>query len=400
MKTQKIIISTLAILVALFVGLYIGSNRNLTVTDSGTNSIPADIAAEADFTDFWEAWRLIEERHPDGTEVTSDEKVWAATSGLVDSLGDPYSVFLPPEDTESLNIDLKGEFSGVGMEVGKRDDILTVISPLKDSPAERAGIMAGDKILQIDETVATGLDVDSAVKLIRGKEGTSVKLVVAREGTDGTKEISIVREVIKLPVMESEYLEKDGIFVISFYNFGENSSEEFEKAITKFEESGSKKLLIDLRNNPGGYLSAAVNITSWFLPAGEVIVSEESKIESENKVYKSRGHYLSGDYKVVILVNEGSASASEIMAGALQEHNKATLVGTQTYGKGSVQELIPMGNKTSLKLTIAKWITPKGVSISKQGLKPDVEVKLDLEKLAKDNYDTQLEEAKKILNKK
>lgn len=401
MKSQRTIITAVLVLIALFGGIYIGANGNPVSGQSLTagQTIPDDIASEADFTSFWEAWRLIDERHPNGTDVDTQTKVWAATAGLVDSLDDPYSVFLPPDDTENLNIDLKGEFSGVGMEVGIRDDLLTVIAPLKDSPAERAGILSGDKILKIDETVATGLDVDAAVKLIRGEEGTPVVVSIARKDLEGTKEITIIREVIKLPVIETEYLAKDKIFLINFFNFGENSALEFEKAIKKFQESGSKKLIIDLRNNPGGYLSAAVNTTSWFVPTGELIVSEKSKYESMNKEYRSRGHFLTGTYEVVILVNSGSASASEIMAGAMQEHGVAKLVGTQTFGKGSVQELIPMKGKTSLKLTIAEWLTPHGVSISKQGLTPDVVVEFDQEKYLKDGTDNQLEEAKKILNK-
>ncbi len=402
MKTQRIIIMTLVILVALSAGMYIGANGNSVSGQGigGSRVIPDDIAEDADFTGLWDAWRLIEERHPDGNVITAKEKVWAATSGLVDSLNDPYSVFLPPEDTENLNIDLKGQFSGVGMEVGVRDDILTVIAPLKDSPAERAGVMAGDKILKIDDTVATGLDIDAAVKLIRGEANTEVVIAVAREGLPEAKVISITREVIKLPTIETEYLDKDKIFVINFFSFGETATAEFEKAITSFKESGSEKLIIDLRNNPGGYLSAAVNISSWFLPAGTVIVNEKSTNEADNAVYKAKGHYLTEKYKVVILVNEGSASASEIMAGALQEHGVATLVGTQTFGKGSVQELIPMGDKTSLKLTIAEWQTPNGTSISKQGLTPDVIVEFDQEKFTKDGVDTQFAEAVKILNKK
>lgn len=399
MKINRNAATILLVLVALFGGMYLGANGNHVSGQAlGARVIPEDIESDADFSGFWEAWRLIEDRHPDGVKVTAQEKVWAATAGLVDSLDDPYSAFLPPEDTENLNIDLRGEFSGVGMEVGLKDDVLTVVAPLKDSPAEKSGIMAGDKILKIDDTITSGMTVDAAVKLIRGEANTSVVITIARDGLSESKEITVTRQVIKLPTIETKYFKDDKIFLISFFNFGENANVEFEKALGELKESGATKLIIDLRNNPGGYLSAAVETSSWFLKAGDVVVNETSKNEADNIVYKARGRYLPVKYDIVILVNEGSASASEIMAGALQEHGVATIVGTKTFGKGSVQELIQMDNKTSLKLTIAEWQTPNGVSISKQGLTPDILVELDAEKLEK-GIDTQLEEAKSILKK-
>ncbi len=348
---------------------------------------------------FWEVWRLIEERYPKDKETSSKEKMWGAIDGLVDSLEDPYTVFLQPEANENLAIDLKGEFSGVGMEVGIRDGVLTVITPLKDSPAEQAGIRSGDAVLKIEDVVSADLSVEEAVKLIRGERGTPVRVTIFRKGESETREITIIRDIIKIPVLETE-LRQDGIFVITLFSFGEESAEEFEKALAAFAESGSDKLILDLRNNPGGYLSAAVDISSWFVETGKIIVIEDGKTEEYQKTYKAKGHYLDGDYTMVVLVNGGSASASEIVAGALQEHNKAKLVGEQTFGKGSVQELVPMQGNTSLKITVAEWLTPKGVSISKAGLKPDVVVEFDADKFAEDKSDNQMDAAVNLLLKK
>lgn len=397
MKTKRIILTILVLILVLCIGFLIGAKSKLasgSLVGNVVSYVPADLASEnIDMEQFWEAWRTIDAKHPDGETITSQEKLWGAIDGLAGSLDDPYTTFLPPKETENLNIDLSGEFSGVGMEVGMKSDNLIVIAPLKDSPAEKAGIESGDVILKINDTTVAGLSVDQAVEKIRGEKGTTVVITIARKGLSEAKDISIIRDVIKIPVIETEYLDKDKVFVIRFFQFGENSNREFEKALEEFRDSGSKHLIVDLRNNPGGYLSSAINITSWFLPEGEVIVSEQSRDEKYNRTYESYGHYLSGTYKMAILINGGSASASEIMAGALQEHGIAKLVGTQTFGKGSVQELIPMKGKTALKMTVAKWYTPKGVSISKQGLKPDVVVEFDEAKYLKDKTDTQLQKA-------
>jgi carboxyl-terminal processing protease len=396
MKTNKTASFIFAVVLALGVGFLFGAKttNSSNVLANANAYVPEDLVSEnIDMEQFWDVWRAIKVGHPDGELKSSEEKLWGAIKGLTDSLDDPYTTFLEPKENENLNIDLAGHFSGVGMEVGIKEGNLTVVAPLKDSPSEKAGVLAGDIILKIDGESAASLSVDQAVDKIRGKEGTKVTITIGRKGLTEAKDIEIVRDVIKIPVIETEYLKKDDVFVIRFFQFGENSNREFEKALIEFKNSGSKDLVIDLRNNPGGYLSSAINITSWFLKEGEVIVSEKSKIETHNKVYESSGHYLSGDYKMVILVNGGSASASEIMAGALQEHGIAKIVGTQTFGKGSVQELIDMKDKTALKMTIAKWYTPKGVSISEKGLTPDVVVELDEEKYLKDKTDTQLQKA-------
>lgn len=401
MKLKKPTIFISVVILAILFGIFIGSKTNIVSGSNSHLSVPIDLRAEGiDMSEFWDAWRKIEEKHPDGRKITAEEKVWGATKGLAGSLDDPYTVFLPPRENSDLNIDLKGKISGVGMEVGIKNNTLTVIAPLKNSPAQKAGIMAGDVIVKVDDKETLDLDIGEAVDLIRGEEGTEVTITVARKGLTNTKDIKITRQIIDIPVIDTEYLAKEDVFLIRFYQFNQNANQEFEKALKEFQKSGTKNLIIDLRNNPGGYLSSAVDISSWFLPEGETIVSEESTDLSRNKVYKSSLHHLLGDYKIVILVNGGSASAAEIMAGALQEHGVAKLVGEQTYGKGSVQELMPMKNKTAIKITIANWYTPNGTSISKQGLTPDYVVPFDVEEYLKDKTDNQLQKAIEVVKQK
>ncbi len=398
-KVSKFIIIGILFFVG---GFYIGFNNvpevNKVYGISNKENIPEDVS-DADFADFWKAWNVINERHPDGTKVSSQEKIWGAIKGMVDSVGDPYTYFFTPEEAEDLEIDLSGEFFGVGMEVGVREKNLVVISPLKNSPADKAGIEAGDIILKIGDEVANKLTIDGAIDLIRGEKGTSVKLTILREGNSSPIEITVVRDLIKLQTVETE-LRKDGVFIIRLFDFSRNSEADFEKALDEFVASKSKKLIVDLRGNPGGYLGSAVNITSWFLEEGQTIVIENSTNSAENHTYRSNGNRLQGNFDLVVLVDGGSASASEIMAGALQEHDIAKLVGDQTFGKGSVQEIINFKDKTELKITVAEWLTPDGTSISKNGLTPDVVVPFDEEAYLKNKTDNQLNEAVKLILKK
>lgn len=351
--------------------------------------------AEVDFSPFWIVWSKINEKYVEGNgEADPQEKLWGAIEGLVGSLGDPYSVFLPPAESEMFESEIQGKFEGVGMEIGMRDGVLTVVAPLKGTPAYRAGMKTGDKVVKIDDKETFDLSLDQAVRLIRGKKGTPVVLTVVREGEDDLLEIEIIRDVINIPTLDTEKRE-DGIFVIKLYNFSANSPSMFREALREFIFSGSGKLILDLRGNPGGYLEASVDIASWFLPVGKVVAREEFGDGGEI-LYRSKGYDIFNDLPMVILINQGSASASEILAGALSEHGIATLVGEQTFGKGSVQELIQITSKTSLKLTIARWLTPNGVSISKEGLTPDVKVEMTKEDIEADR-DPQMEKAVEIV---
>jgi len=391
---------------------YAGQPSILKIYSLQNTSTPDGI--QVDFEPFWKAWRVVDEKFvPTGKVASSTEnqaRVWGAISGLASSLGDPYTVFFPPEEAKMFQDDINGNFQGVGMEIGIRDGILTVVAPLKNSPAENSGIKSGDKVIKIDDQLSAEFPVEKAVKLIRGKEGTVVKLTVVREGLAEPKEISITRAVINIPTIETEIRREtsidssgvanvtDGVFVIRVFSFSATAPDLFRQSLRQFLQSGTNKLIIDLRGNPGGFLEAAVDMASWFLPAGKVIVSEDFGDKSEPLVYRSRGYDIFNEnLKLVILVDEGSASASEIFAGALSEQGKAKLIGAKTFGKGSVQELVKLTPDTSFKITIARWLTPNGNSISDGGLIPDILVS-GTDPSPSDDKDVQLKRAIEYLN--
>jgi carboxyl-terminal processing protease len=316
--------------------------------------------------------------------------------GLAESTGDPYTFFLPPVEQKQFEEDLSGEFSGVGMEIAIKNEILTVVSPLKGTPAERAGIKPNDLVLEIDGTSTKGMDITTAVNRIRGPKGTEVTLKMVREGWTEPRDINVTRETINVPVIDTEH-RSDGIFVISLHNFTANSPGLFREALREFIESGSSRLILDLRGNPGGYLEAAVEMASWFLPSGRVVVTEDYAGHESNVDHRSRGYdVFNGNLRMVILVDKGSASASEILAGALRHYGKAQIAGTATFGKGSVQELVPLTSDTSLKITVARWLLPDGEQIPNSGIVPDVEVKIP-EEDAEADRDPQMDKAIEML---
>jgi len=393
-------------------GFYFGAERNAeedkVITLVGKE---AGRPSSVDFSPFWQAWNILDERYvaDNGNssttkETTDQERVWGAIAGLTGSLDDPYTIFLPPEEKKKFEEEISGNFSGVGMEIGIKDDILTVVAPLPNSPAKRAGVQAGDKILKIDDKLSSNLSTDEAVNLIRGPEGTVVKLTLFRDVETSVEkkepfEVSITRDVITIPTIDVKET-PEGVYVIRLYNFSAVSANLFRDALRGFVESKKDKLIIDLRGNPGGFLESSVDMASWFLPVGKPVVVEKHGGDTEDRVYRSRGYDIFTDnLKMVILIDRGSASASEILAGALSEYGKATLVGEKTFGKGSVQELIPLEGGSSLKVTIAKWYTPKDHSISLHGLEPDVEVAFTEEDF-KAGRDPQLDKAIEILLKK
>ncbi|MEX2013533.1 MAG: S41 family peptidase [Parcubacteria group bacterium] len=349
--------------------------KSLSTTVTGLENMTAGKPDDVDFAPFWKAWNLINEKYVPASTTTktigNQEKVWGAIKGLTGSLEDPYTVFFPPIESELFESDIRGNFEGVGMEVVAEDGAITIIAPLKNSPASRAGIMAGDRIIKIDSKETVNLSTEDAVGIIRGPKGTRVTLTIFRNGIREPFEIEVVRDIINVPTIDTRELPGD-IFVIELYSFSAQSPNLFRAALREFILSGQTKLILDLRGNPGGYLEAAIDMASWFLPSSAVVVREDFGPGREEKVYRSKGYNVfSENLKFVILVDRGSASASEILVGALSEHGRAILVGGKTFGKGSVQELVNLTSKTSLKVTIARWLTPNGLSISEDGIEPD-----------------------------
>jgi len=410
-ETEKKII-TFLLMLGLLVGCFIlGAKSNFYDSQplKVVNIEDEEIGEVVDLKPFWETWKILDKKFvtdkEDPQEVTTQDRVWGAIQGLTSSLGDPYTVFLPPSESEMFEDDIEGNFEGVGMEIGIKDNQLIVVAPLKDTPAEKAGMQPKDKILEIDGKSTKNMDTTDAVKLIRGEKGSKVILLISREEQEDPFEISIIRDVINVPTIETETKKgaeiKDGVFIIRLYSFTAVSPNLFREALRKFiQEGGTNKLIIDLRGNPGGYLESATEIASYFLPVGKIVVTEDYGGREANKIHRSKGYdVFNENLKMVILVNGGSASASEILAGALREHNKATLVGTKTFGKGSVQELIKITPETSLKVTVARWLTPEGNSFSHEGIEPDVVVEITEEDIdyIKEGGDPQLDKAIEIL---
>lgn len=367
-------------------GFLVAERFEFTETTS-QEDFNATIQHSADLSPMWEAWRLLEEKFVPATttKVVSDqEHVWGIIEGLAESYNDPYTVFLPPQQAQIFEEEIKGEFGGIGIEMGIRDEILTVIAPLKGTPADEAGLLSGDLILEVNGESTQSMTVDKAVSLIRGEIGTEVILTIAREGENEFLDVPIIRGNIEIPTIDTEWVD-EGVFMISLYNFGGTAVNEFRLALREFAMSGNDKLILDLRGNPGGYLEAAVDIASWFLPLRKAVVIEDFGESEENFVHRSKGKNVFDDeLDMVILIDGGSASASEILAGALQEHGIAVLIGETTFGKGSVQELINVTEETALKITIARWLTPNGKLISEVGLEPDLSIKRSVEDFQND----------------
>ena len=358
--------------------------------------------ARPDMSEFWQVWELLEEHYVAASStntVSSEDRIQGAIDGLVDTYDDPYTVYLPPEETSLFEEDVSGEFSGVGMEVGLRDGLVTIIAPLPETPAAGAGLLAGDVIVRIDDVTTEDMRIDEAVRLIRGEKGTPVDLTIYREGEVEFETITVIRDTIEIPTVRTS--DEDGVFYLALHSFNAISEEKMKAALTEYLASDSDKLILDLRGNPGGFLQSAVSIASYFLPAGKVVVNQESGDAGEGEVFRSRSRLQTSPFKkdeFVVLVDNGSASASEILAGALQDQDSATIIGSQTFGKGSVQQLIDLQDKeSSLKVTVARWLTPNGTSISDGGLTPDMIItRTNAQRLS--GEDPQLEAANKFLN--
>lgn len=365
-----------------FSGLYVGERgsvfgKQVSLT-SFISSGEAGATSNADLTEFWDVWNLLNQKFVSASttmQVSDEEKIHGAIAGLVSAYGDPYTVFLPPAEAERFGDDISGNFSGVGMEVGLRDGLITIISPLPGTPAERAGLLSGDVLVKIDDKSTEDMRIDEAVRLIRGEKGAVVTFEIFREGDVDFRTIEVVRDNIDIPTVKTERV--GDTFIIALYSFNAISESKMEEAMNEYEKSDATKLVLDLRGNPGGFMQSAVDIASFFMPAGKVVVREQSGVGGEDKIFRTRNRQVQefNPQNLVVLVDGGSASASEILAGALKDHGIATVLGDQTFGKGSVQELVELDDKSSLKVTIARWLTPNGVSISNGGLAPDILIK-------------------------
>lgn len=382
--------SSFAILVAFILGIFLGGSsvsqkgtsvirgvdpdfdNSAGVVENTDNEIPEYLTKDVDFDLFWDIWDMIQNEYYE-EDIPETKLFYGALAGMVASLGDPHTVFFTPENTDDFREELNGSFEGIGAEIGIRNDSLTVIAPLDDSPALKSGLQPKDAILEIDGEETKGMSLSRAVSLIRGEKGTEVILTIYREGLTETKDIVIVRGAIKVKSLELEF--KESIAYVKIRQFNAQTVPLFNDAIVEIMQTPNiVGVILDLRYNPGGYLQAAIDVAGEWVD-GEVVVRE--KLRGGEEVAHSANRQARLDsYKTVVLVNAGSASGSEIVAGALQDLDRATIVGEQTFGKGSVQQLNNLKDGSSVKLTIAKWFTPNNNSIDGNGIIPDVEIEM------------------------
>ena len=389
---------------AFYYGYRIGTKESKVTLIQGVTDLGAGKEKNVDFSLFWDAWSVLREKYVDSKNVSDQDMVYGAISGMLASTGDPYSVFMPPKKADDFNQEISGEFGGIGAEIGIRNDQLIIVAPLKNTPADRAGLRAGDMIAKIDNKDTSGLSTEAAVAKIRGPKGTQVALTIFREGWSDTKEIKITRDAIQIPTLDWKMLNDAGkedangkILYIQLYNFYEKSPLLFYQALVQAVDKNPQGIVLDLRNNPGGYLDAAVNIAGWFLDRDSVVVTEKFRAENDGHTsLKAHGLPILKNTPTVVLINQGSASASEILAGALKDDRGIKLVGKKSFGKGSVQELIPLKADALVKITVAHWLTPNGTVIDKNGIKPDVDVNITEEDI-KNKKDPQLEKAVEVL---
>ena len=357
------------------------------------NSAEIDIYKKIDL--FGEVLEKINKEYVD--EIDQSESMDSAINGLLQSL-DPYSSYMSPEIFEEMQTETSGEFGGLGIEVSMEAGVVKVITPIDDTPASKAGIKAGDYIVKIDDIQVQGKTLSEAVDLMRGPVGSGIELTVRRRGVKKALTFNINREIIEVQSVKSELLENN-IGYIRLTSFNDNSSQQIKKQINKLKKNKNlNSFILDLRNNPGGLLSQAIKISDFFLDNGE-IVSTKSRKKSENRKWFAKKGDITEGKTLLVLINYGSASASEIVAGALKDHKRAILVGENSYGKGSVQSIIPLKNKGAIRLTVAKYYLPSGKSISEVGVRPDIEINEEGDNFKiKTDTDNQLNYAIKLLN--
>ena len=396
-KISAILPKLMFVVIVFAFGIWVGQNVAFpfgpdkapifSITNQNTPNV-----VKADFSPFWDAWDKVTSGYLERSKIDPQKLIYGAISGMVNSLGDPYTVFLDPEQNSEFELSLSGTFEGVGIEIDIRDKTLVVVAPIDGTPAQKAGVQAGDKILQIDGEDTLGMSIQDAVAKIRGKKDTKVVLGLGRG--DKKLDVTIIRAKIVIKSVEFEDLGK-GVARIKITRFGDKTFSEWSKAVNKFVATGYKKLIIDMRNNPGGRLDHSISIAGDFVDKGTTIVIEE-EASGKQVPFKSENNPRLKGIKTVVLINKGSASASEIVAGALRDLLGVKLVGETTFGKGSIQRVEDLAAGAGLHITFAKWLTPKQTWVNKKGLKPDVEVKLTEEDI-KAKKDPQLEKAKQLL---
>jgi carboxyl-terminal processing protease len=367
----------------------------LGVSSAGTSQVTAknkkDLYSQVELFSY--ALTTVQSEYVD--DKSPQDLIYGALKGMLSSL-DPHSQFMDPDEYKDLKSETEGKFGGLGVEISMKDNLLTVIAPLEDSPAWRAGIKAGDRIVKIDHDVTRDMSLDDAVKKLRGAPGTKVIITILRESDDSVRDFAITREIIHVDDVKEPHIIDDHIGYVRLTEFREKSYDELHQALEKLKTQGADSLVLDLRNNPGGLLDVAIKIAGDFLPAGKTIVSTKGRHSSQDTVADSENNnrdFL--DWPMVVMINEGSASGSEIVAGALRDNKRAVLVGVKSFGKGSVQSVIPLPDGSGLRLTTARYFTPSGVCINGIGITPDVVIEENLPKEDRDSDDKSVSKEKK-----
>ena len=382
---------------AYYMGLQKGLDETKNIVIENITNIDSPDETTADFGLFWEAWNKLKEEHINAGDIDDQSLIYGAINGLVKAFDDPNTVFFTPEDSKKFNDDIRGNFSGIGAEIGIRENILIVIAPLKGTPAETAGLLPGDQIIQIDGKSTDGIAVEEAVSAIRGELGTTVTLTILREGWENSRNFEITRANIRVPTVEWETLDGD-IIHLRLFSFSSSAVLDFQKAMVSAIFSGGKGLVLDLRGNPGGVLDVAVRMAGYFVERGEIVATEKFT-SGDDIVLRSAGNSALAKFPTVILIDGGSASASEILAGALRIHKGIKIIGTKSFGKGTVQEIDDLSDDSSIKITIANWLLPDGTLIEGNGLEPDITVEITEEDVAA-GRDPQLEKAIEVLKER
>ena len=399
-KLVQIVVAVLAGIVFTGGGFWFGFisgkkvTKNIVVTGAANMGLTSSSSA-ADFNVFWQAWQEVNDLYLKNPDISNQNKMYGAINGLIQSLNDPYTEFFSPADSKQFQEDVAGNFGGIGAELGANTSSqIVVIAPLKGTPAEAAGLKAGDWIVKINATSTDGMNVDQAVNLIRGTEGTKVTLTIFRTGWSTTKDFTITRANIKVPTVDFEM--KGDVAHISLHSFNQDADLLFYQALQKAADANAKAIALDLRDDPGGYLEVAVDLAGYFLKPDTLVVKEIGRAVPEQD-FRSSGNGALADVPMVVLINGGSASASEILAGALHDDRNIKLVGEKSFGKGTVQQLEDLSDGSSIKITVAHWVLPSGRILDHDGLVPDYTVSISDDDI-KNNRDPQLDKAIKVLD--